>query len=81
MAHSRRIDFVVELVALGLGVAFLPRMLMERRHHPSIRYAILDEPRTEWHIALAWRRGAYLSAAAREWLVLAREARAAEYAQ
>lgn len=80
-AHSRQIDFVVELVALGLGVAFLPRMLMERRHHPSIRYAILDEPRTEWHIALAWRRAAYLSAAAREWLALAREKRAAEYAQ
>jgi DNA-binding transcriptional LysR family regulator len=77
-AHSRQIDFVVELVALGLGVAFLPRMLMERRHHPSIRYAILDEPKTEWHIALAWRRGAYLSAAARAWLAQARETRTLE---
>lgn len=76
-AQSRQIDFVVELVALGMGVAFLPRMLMERRHHPSIRYAILDEPKSEWHIALAWRRGAYLSAATRAWLALARDARAA----
>jgi DNA-binding transcriptional LysR family regulator len=76
VARSRQIDFVVELVALGLGIAFLPRMLLERRHHPSIRYALLDEPRTQWHIALAWRRGAYLSDAAREWLSLGREARA-----
>lgn len=74
VARSRQIDFIVELVALGVGIAFLPRMLLERRHHPSIRYALLDEPQTEWRIALAWRRGAYLSHAAREWLSLTREA-------
>jgi DNA-binding transcriptional LysR family regulator len=74
VARSRQIDFIVELVALGLGVAFLPRMLLERRHHPSIRYAPLDEPNPEWHIALAWRRDGYLSHAAREWLAIAHEA-------
>lgn len=73
VTRSRQIDFIVELVALGLGIAFLPRMLLERRHHPFIRYAILDEPKTDWHIALVWRRGGYLSDAAREWLALARE--------
>jgi len=72
VAHSRQIDFLVELVALGVGIAFLPRMLLERRHHPMISYALLAEPNTEWHIALAWRRGGYLSGAAREWLALAR---------
>ncbi|HVZ44255.1 MAG TPA: LysR family transcriptional regulator [Ramlibacter sp.] len=75
VARSRQIDFLVELVALGLGIAFLPRMLLERRHHPLVRFAILDEPRTEWHIALAWRRDGYLSHAARAWLDMAREAR------
>jgi DNA-binding transcriptional LysR family regulator len=73
VAQSRQIDFIVELAALGVGVAFLPRMLLERRYHPSIRYALLDEPQTEWRIALAWRRGAYLSHAAQEWLALTRE--------
>jgi DNA-binding transcriptional LysR family regulator len=74
VTRSRQIDFIVELVALGLGVAFLPRMLLERRHHPSICYALLDEPKTEWHIALAWRRDGYLSHAAKEWLAIAHEA-------
>jgi DNA-binding transcriptional LysR family regulator len=72
VTRSRQIDFIVELVALGVGIAFLPRMLLERRHHPAIRYAVLDEPKTEWHIALTWRRDRYLSNAAREWLALAR---------
>ena len=75
VTRNRQIDFLVELVALGVGVAFLPRMLLERRHHPMISYALLDEPNTEWHIALAWRRGGYLSGAAREWLSLARQLR------
>jgi DNA-binding transcriptional LysR family regulator len=76
VTKSRQIDFIVELVALGLGIAFLPRMLLERRHHPSIRFALLDEPDTEWHIALAWRRGGYLSHTAQEWLALAHQAHA-----
>lgn len=74
VTKSRQIDFIVELVALGLGIAFLPRMLLERRHHPSIRFALLDEPNTDWHIALAWRRGGYLSHTAQEWLTLAHQA-------
>lgn len=75
VARSRQIDFIVELAALGLGVAFLPRMLLERRHHPAIRYAQLDEPNTDLRFALAWRRDGYLSDAAREWLRLAHETR------
>ena len=77
-ARSRQIDFIVELAALGVGVAFLPRMLLERRYHPSIRFALLDEPHTQWRIALAWRRGAYLSHAAQEWLALTREMHATD---
>jgi DNA-binding transcriptional LysR family regulator len=33
----------------------------------------LDEPQTDWHIALAWRRQAHLPPAARAWLDLALE--------
>lgn len=72
-ARSSQIDFIVELVAAGLGIAFLPRMIAEQRTHPSVRHILLAEPETEWHMAMIWRRDGYLSHAARAWLALARE--------
>lgn len=75
VARSGQIDFVVELVAAGVGVAFLPRMIAERHPHPGIQRVSLDDPALEWHMVLAWRQGAFLSHAARAWLALAREIR------
>lgn len=74
-ARSSQIDFIVELAAAGLGIAFLPRMIAEQRSHPAVCHVLLAEPETEWHIAMIWRRGGYLSHAARAWLALARENR------
>lgn len=72
-ARSGQIDFIVELVAAGLGVAFLPRMLVEQHQHASVRYLPLEEPEAEWQMALIWRRGSYLSHAAKAWLALSRD--------
>jgi hypothetical protein len=47
-------------------------VLAEQRPHRRVRRALLDEPKCKWRIALAWRRGAYLSQAARAWLAHAR---------
>jgi DNA-binding transcriptional LysR family regulator len=74
-ARSSQIDFLVELVAAGLGIAFLPRMIAEQRGHPSVRHVLLAEPQMDWHMALIWRRGGYLSHATSAWLALARESR------
>ena len=71
--RSAQIDFIVDLVGAGLGVAFLPRMLAYKHLHAGIALIALDEPRTDWHIALTWRRNAHLPPAARAWLDLARE--------
>jgi DNA-binding transcriptional LysR family regulator len=57
-ARSGQIDFIVDLVAAGLGVAFLPRMLAHKHQHAGIALIPLDEPDTDWHIALAWRASA-----------------------
>lgn len=73
VAQSGQIDFIVALVAAGLGVAFLPRSIAEERRHPAVRRILLAEPATDWHMAMVWRRDAYLSHAARAWLALARE--------
>jgi DNA-binding transcriptional LysR family regulator len=70
VARSSQIDFIVELAAAGLGVAFLPRMIAEQRKHPCVSRVLLVEPDTDWHIAMVWRRGAYLTQAARAWLDL-----------
>jgi DNA-binding transcriptional LysR family regulator len=72
-ARSSQVDFIFELVAAGAGVAFLPRVLAEQRPHRRVRRVLLDEPKCNWRIALAWRRGGYLSHAARAWLAHARE--------
>jgi DNA-binding transcriptional LysR family regulator len=72
-ARSGQVDFIFELVAAGAGIAFLPRVLAGQRPHRLVRCVPLDEPKCQWRIALAWRRGGSLSHAARAWLAHARE--------
>jgi DNA-binding transcriptional LysR family regulator len=64
-ARSSQIEFIVALAQSGLGVGFLPRMVAEQR---SVSYVTLGEPHTEWHLAMVWRQGSYLSNAAKAWL-------------
>lgn len=73
VAQSSQIDFMIELVGAGLGAAFLPRMIATQRRNPAVRHVLLDESGTEWIMAMAWRRDAYLSGAAKAWLDLVRE--------
>jgi len=73
-ARSSQVDFIVELVATGLGIAFLPQSMAEKRNHAFVRRILLDEPNTEWQLVMIWRRGAFLSHAAQAWLAMWREA-------
>ncbi|MBV9237589.1 MAG: LysR family transcriptional regulator [Xanthobacteraceae bacterium] len=75
--RSSQIDFIAELAGAGLGVAFLPRLIADQRTRTPIALIELDEPGTEWVMAMAWRRGAYLSPAGAAWLTLLRESRSA----
>jgi DNA-binding transcriptional LysR family regulator len=77
VARSSQIDFIVELVSAGLGVAFLPRMIAVQQARASIHQAQLREPQTQWRLAMMWRREAYLSHAARAWLQILSERRPA----
>jgi DNA-binding transcriptional LysR family regulator len=67
-AHSAQVDFIFELVATGIGIAFLPRAVAEQRKHRAVHIVVVRDPVIEWRIAFAWRRGAHLSVAARAWL-------------
>jgi DNA-binding transcriptional LysR family regulator len=58
-----------------MGAAFLPRLLDRRRTRVGVVSLVLDEPDVDWRLALVWRKGAYLSDAARAWQALAMEQR------
>ncbi|MCE0722885.1 LysR family transcriptional regulator [Legionella resiliens] len=73
VAQTSQIDFMVELVAAGLGVAFLPRMIAHERSNPQVRFPLLEGEEFQWNMAMTWRRNAYLSDAAKAWLALVRE--------
>ena len=64
---SSQIEFMIELVGAGMGVAFLPRMIAEERRRAGVRRVLLDEPSLEWSMTMAWRRNGYLSDAAQAW--------------
>jgi DNA-binding transcriptional LysR family regulator len=72
-ARSGQADFIIALVAAGLGVALLPRLSALRRLPSAVHAALLDEQDLRWRAALVWRRGAVLSPAARAWLSLVEE--------
>ncbi len=74
-ARSSQIDFIVELAAAGMGAALLPRLLVKSHPRDGVISVMLDEPDVDWRLALVWRRGAYLSDAARAWQGLAMESR------
>jgi len=73
VARSSQIDFIVELVSAGVGIAFLPQMIALEQARASIHLAQLEEPQTRWELAMMWRREAYLSNAARAWLQILAE--------
>lgn len=75
IAQSSQIDFMLELVSAGLGVAFLPQMIAHERSNPQIRSLLLEGSEFQWNMAMTWRRNAYLSDAAKAWLALVREER------
>ncbi len=69
---SSQIDFIVELIAVGMGVAFMPRLIARQRSHPRVRRIALDDAALEWTIAMIWRRGGRLPQTAQAWLDLVR---------
>jgi len=73
VARTSQPDFLFALVAAGLGIGFLPRLIVEDRAPPGVRMVPVTEPDILWHMVLAWRREGFLPAAARAWLAHLRE--------
>lgn len=77
-ARSNQVDFIVELVAANVGVAILPEMIAEQFSHRGVTALAIDAPQMEWHVAIIWRRGGYLSSAARAWKTIICESQLAK---
>ncbi|WPJ95590.1 LysR family transcriptional regulator [Coraliomargarita algicola] len=72
-ARGAHADFIIALVAAGLGVSLLPRVEVESRGQLSVFTALIDEPDLRWRLGLMWRRSLPLSPAASRWLDLVNE--------
>jgi DNA-binding transcriptional LysR family regulator len=72
--RSGQADFLAALVAAGQGVVLLPQVVARALVRPGVVHVTLKAPPTlRWDIAFIWRKGAYLSKAAKAWLALLRE--------
>jgi DNA-binding transcriptional LysR family regulator len=69
--RSGNTDFIMAMVSAGLGVAFLPRIIVESRDHRSLRAVEMEDVDLWWKMALIWRRDRILSPAAQRWLEMA----------
>lgn len=66
--ESSQWDFISEMVAANLGIAFLPETICNTLNRDRVRTVPLVGPVIPWHLAMIWRRDGYLSYAAREWI-------------
>ena len=73
-ARSGQSDFITALVASGLGVALLPRLMVAPRAPLPKPVALGEEPDLRWQCGLIWRQDGALSPAARAWLEMVRAA-------
>jgi DNA-binding transcriptional LysR family regulator len=71
-ARISQFELVFELVASGVGAAFVPRRLAEARSHRLVQ-PLPTWPAIPIHLSFAYRRGRYLSYAARAWLDMVAE--------
>lgn len=70
---SGQIPFIISLVAAGLGVALVPRLMLTEPLPQGVHRALLDDGELRWRAVLAWRKGHSLSPAAMAWLDLMHE--------
>jgi DNA-binding transcriptional LysR family regulator len=71
-ARSGHVDFIIALVAAGLGVALLPRLIVAARPQDVCAVVPVADSDLRWNIGLIWRREATLSPAASRWLEVVR---------
>lgn len=73
-AQSGQWDFLIALAAAGLGTTLIPAPLLARLNlGAELAVRPLAEPRLDWHVAVIWKPGGYMSRAAQAWLAVCEE--------
>jgi DNA-binding transcriptional LysR family regulator len=72
--ESSNIETVQSLVAAGMGIAFVPRMVIRDSRLPfTPAYARLAEPRPARTLVIAWRHGRYLPKSAEAFIAVMKD--------
>lgn len=66
--RSSQWDLLATLVECGMGIAVLPAPYCRQFSRNRFVSVPIVEPELHWNLVFGWRRGAYLSHAARAWL-------------
>jgi DNA-binding transcriptional LysR family regulator len=69
-ARSAHPNFALALVAAGVGVMCLPRLVAAQHTNRGVRLIAFTADMPDWQLALVWRKGVSLSFAAQAWLQL-----------
>jgi DNA-binding transcriptional LysR family regulator len=68
ICKSSQKEFIAEMVAFGVGVAFLPEVTCMELKKENLIYIPLEEPSIYLNLSINWRKDRYLSHASREWI-------------
>lgn len=71
ICNSSQRDFIVEMVAHGLGITFLPEITCSSINRQNIKFIPLEDPQIYLNLLVVWGKDRYLSYASREWLKFA----------
>jgi DNA-binding transcriptional LysR family regulator len=70
--ESSQWDLLVEMVAAGLGVSFLPEAICSKVVNPEVCIVPLTNPSIPWNLFVIWNKERYVSYAMRELLAFIR---------
>jgi len=71
ICKSSQREFIAEMVASDVGIAFLPEITCMETKKKNIVFIPLEEPSIYLELSITWRKDRYLSHASKEWIKFA----------
>ncbi|WP_127581688.1 LysR family transcriptional regulator [Paenibacillus koleovorans] len=71
--ESAQWDFISELVCAGQGISLLPETICAKLDPAKVRVIHQIDPGVHWDMAIIWKKGRYISHAAKGWVEFAQQ--------